>query len=160
MQDNRSGQLQQQVAEILYEGLKRGVRPFVCVLPICRNGINIFKSFSRDGKLSEFREISQPLLCAPPQQGRCRGRTQDFDENPPKNVEYLRRRAGRRNWVNLKRGLSCWIDISHGTPNLTSAASASACTCHGSSSPRAKVPLSRADSKRSFLETEWHSEEK
>src|SRR5260370_20652119 len=64
------------------------------MLPICRNGTGIFKSFSRDGKRSEFREISQPPLCAPPQQSRCRRRTQDFDESTPKNVEYLRRRAG------------------------------------------------------------------
>src|SRR6266849_5350459 len=50
------------------------------------------------------------------------------------------------NWVNPKRVLILWIDISHGLPNLTSArvyhSICQRCTCHGSSSPRAKLPLS------------------
>ena len=66
----------------MYEGLKRGVRPFVCVLPGGRNGIGVFKVLSRNCKLYEFREISPLPPCAPPQQRRGRGRTQEFDECP------------------------------------------------------------------------------
>src|SRR5258708_34109787 len=89
----------------MYEGLKRGVRPFVGVLPIGRNGIGVFKVLSRNCKLYEFREISPLPPCAPPQQRRGPGRTQEFDECPPKHIEYLRRRAGgfvaRRPWESI-----------------------------------------------------------
>src|SRR6267142_1782329 len=50
------------------------------------------------------------------------------------------------NWLNPNRVLILWIDISHGRPNLTSScvyhSICQRCTCHGSSSPRAKLPLS------------------
>src|SRR6266404_4706179 len=48
------------------------------------------------------------------------------------------------NWLNPNRVLILWIDISHGRPNLTSScvyhSICQRCTCHGSSSPRARLP--------------------
>src|SRR4029077_8781661 len=50
------------------------------------------------------------------------------------------------NWADLNTVAGSWIDISHGPRNLTSArvyhSICQRCTCHGSSSPRANLPLS------------------